>query len=70
MAGNTTSIYVAIDRTNPAIEGVVDGKHYNTDVHVIVSDKFLKAINVGDTIYNSFGNAKQNGEYWEKNYFS
>ena len=69
MAGNTTSIYVAIDRTNPAIEGDVDGKHYNTDVHVIVSDKFLKAINVGDTIYNSFGNAKQNGEYWEKELF-
>lgn len=45
-AGNTTSIYVAVDKTNPIFKNIQNGHVYNKDILVDVEDLKLKELTV------------------------
>jgi hypothetical protein len=65
LAGNYSDVWVAIDRTNPTIEGVVDGTSYNHNVNVRVFDKFLTSVTkngVSQSPINIVGSNNENKE--------
>ena len=47
-AGNKTDLWVAIDRTNPEITGVINNGFYNEDIEITVYDKFLTTVTLND----------------------
>ncbi len=45
-AGNSTSIYVAVDKTNPIFTTIQNGHQYNKDIEIQVEDLKVKTIEV------------------------
>lgn len=43
-AGHKTTVWVAIDKTNPTVSGVENNKYYKKDVEVTIEDKFLAKV--------------------------